>query len=520
MKIVYHDMPSWPPLAWACRCVECEDHVTLFHGSSVEARDDWFCEAVWDGEFTQGDFDRTDVVTGSGGRVRNGTLVFVSSASTVDRLQWINMEGKLWVSNSLACLLSVTDASVQTGYGKYFEDFGKIVDGLSVLPLILETSKGGVRFVYFHNLSWDGVEIANQEKPDCSNNLENFDNYRELLRGAFIRLSKNLSDQARKLRYEFLGTLSSGYDSTTVTTLGSAVGCNSAIGFAHARGGDEDHGSIAAESLNVKLRLFDREEWIKRAKEYLFIAVDAKGEDRYFVSTEEVLKGKVLLTGYHGDKMWDKKTKKLDRDIVRGDRSGLSLSEYRLHAGFLNCAVPFWYVRNIQKVNKISNSDEMKPWDTGPSYSRPVCRRICEEAGVPRNAFGVKKNASSEQPFTSNEFLSPELMSDYIGWLKRHRWRLVLQNGFPLLVSPVLDRLLCEAISHTASIVRKSVPYLARIPGLWRYGNSDFLYRLGMLDVLAKPMYLRRYVFPWALERAKAHYPSPDVSPDDRMKTG
>jgi hypothetical protein len=244
------------------------------------------------------------------------------------------------------------------------------------------------------------------------------------------------------------------------------------------------------------------------AKEYLFIAADAKGEDRYFASTEGLLGGKVLLTGYHGDKIWDKKTKNLSRDIVRGDRSGLSLTEYRLHAGFFNCAVPFWFVRHIQNINRISNSPEMKPWDTGPSYSRPVCRRICEEMGIPRGGFGVKKNASSELPYTSSLFLSPELMKDYIGWLKRHRWKLVLQNGFPIIVSPVLDRLLCKGVNLVTVLARKAVPRLAKSPVIWRFSSNDALYRLGMLDVLVKPMYLRRYLFPWALERAKRHYPA------------
>jgi hypothetical protein len=28
---------------------------------------------------------------------------------------------------------------------------------------------------------------------------------------------------------------------------------------------------------------------------------------------------------------------------------------------------------------------------------------------------------------------------------------------------------------------------------------------------MAKPMYLRKYIFPWALERAKSHYPIPAI---------
>ena len=38
-------------------------------GPWVELRSNWFCEAAWDGQFDQGDFDRTDIVAGSGGKL-------------------------------------------------------------------------------------------------------------------------------------------------------------------------------------------------------------------------------------------------------------------------------------------------------------------------------------------------------------------------------------------------------------------------------------------------------------------
>ena len=49
------------------------------HGLGVETTPEWFCEAAWAGEYQRGDFDRTDIVAGTGGRIRNGTVVFVSA---------------------------------------------------------------------------------------------------------------------------------------------------------------------------------------------------------------------------------------------------------------------------------------------------------------------------------------------------------------------------------------------------------------------------------------------------------
>lgn len=510
MQIQNHEISNWPSLAWICKLTLNNQSIELFHGSEVEIRDGWFCEAVWDGNFSEGNFDQTDIISGSGGRIRDDHLKFVSSGSTLDRLQQLQIYDQIWVSNSLPCLLAMTQATVKTGYGNYFNDFGKIVDGLKSHRHELKTSRGTVQFTYFDNLVWNGNSLTEFEKPNNDYKLNCFEDYFHLLKEKFSALASNLSDSNRQIKYEFLGTLSSGYDSTMVTTLASNFGCRHAISFFKAHG-EEDHGSVAAQVLKINLSLFDRNKWSEKGKEYLFITADAKAEDRYFVEAEPILKNKVLLTGYHGDKMWDKKTKDLSANIVRGDRSGLSLSEYRLHTGFINCPVPFWFSRQIQAINEISNSSEMKRWDIESTYSRPICRRIAEEAGIPREAFGMKKRMSSEQAFTSTAFLSPALMQDYLSWLKKNRLQLIIQDKFPLIVSPLLDNLLCRLINSIPKIVKSFLAYLSKIPVLWRFSNNKYLYQLTMLDIMAEPMYLRKYIFPWALERAKSHYPIPVI---------
>src|SRR2546428_5128411 len=84
--------------------------------------------------------------------------------------------------------------------------------------------------------------------------------------------------------------------------------------------------------------------------------------------------------------MWSKRPRTTSADIVRGDQSGLSLSEYRLWAGFIHLPVPFLGVRQIGDVSALSRSSAMAPWDVPGAYSRPICRRIVETAGGPRRA--------------------------------------------------------------------------------------------------------------------------------------
>src|SRR5262249_2283017 len=136
--------------------------------------------------------------------------------------------------------------------------------------------------------------------------------------------------------------------------------------------------------------------WRRRPfAEVPFIAANARGEDVQYAAAEQLLGGRVLFTGYHGDKGWAKDTNALGPDIVRGDMSGLSLTEFRLKAWFLKCPVASWGVRQIEQIHTISNAAEMAPWDVPGDYSRPICRRIVEDAGVAREAFGQAKRVAA-----------------------------------------------------------------------------------------------------------------------------
>src|SRR6185436_12194304 len=118
----------------------------------------------------------------------------------------------------------------------------------------------------------------------------------------------------------------------------------------------------------------------------------------------------------------------------------LALTEYRLWAGFINCAVPFWGVRQIRDIHAISNSEELRPWDVGGHYSRPICRRIAEEAGIPRHAFGMRKRAVTVNPFAGWDMLhgpqstlTEASLADYLTWISGHRRAWIDQGRIPPL---------------------------------------------------------------------------------------
>ena len=72
MELTCQEISDWPPLAWLAIFNDGTTAVRILHGSRVESAVDRVIEGVWDGNFADGDFDQTDIVAGSGCRVRNG----------------------------------------------------------------------------------------------------------------------------------------------------------------------------------------------------------------------------------------------------------------------------------------------------------------------------------------------------------------------------------------------------------------------------------------------------------------
>lgn len=462
----------------------------MYHGASVETCAAWFCEAVWDDDFDSGSFDATDIVAGSGGRRRDDRLVFVSSGSTVDRLVSFESDRELCVSNSLPALLKFLNAEVDATYLHYFDDFYSIVEGVDAYRRGLETSKGTVSLTYFRNLEWNDGVLAVIDKPERASDMSNFESYREFLRGCMKRIAENAGDASRVRPYRLLSTLSSGYDSTTITTLARDSGCREALTFDKDFRGSPDSGEEVAAVLGIEtIRVGDSDWRAYDMPEVPFLAANAMGEEVRFKGAETSLGGRVLLTGYHGDKVWSKDTKSLGPEIIRGDPSGLGLAEFRLWAGFIHCPAAFWGVRRIKELHAISNAPQMKPWDVAGDYSRPICRRLCEDAGVPRELFGRSKRNASVILHNYDEFLTTDSRADYFQWLCENSYRWWAKGRVPPVRSAVWDRVAFVGTRAIASLLK-------RLPILWRWS--------GHLET--GPVSARRFVFAWALERAKGRY--------------
>ena len=507
MRFGYTHVPDWAPLAWLARGRYASTTVEVFHGTRVEIRDEWFCEATWAGDFELGGFDQTDIVAGSGARLRDGKVVFVASGSTVDRLHSLQTEDGVCVSNSLPCLLATVEATVDPCYEGYLEDFESIVHGIEKYRRVLSTSAGSVYLTYFDNLLWDGQTLCRQAKPAENHNFASFARYRDFLLKCIQLISENMAAKQRNHPYKkIVSTCSSGYDSPAVTALVKQAGCKEALAlsFDRARSGDDDSGEAIAASLGIPCIVLEQNGWRRSnaLSEVPFMAASPGTRDLHFKEAEDYLSNSVLFSGFRGGTgMWDKTSRDLGPTLVRRDDSGVGLSEYRLWVGFLHCPVPFFGARQAKDINAISNSCEMKPWDIGGDYNRPIPRRILEEAGIPREVFGVHKKAAGVFLHSVEDFLTPLSKNDFHGWLREQRGH-GLKRG---RIHPFLVGIVNNLISRHSYIRCKWVNNLPiHIPGLWRLETA-----LGNLERKYVRNYVRRYTFPWAIEHAKSRYSRP-----------
>ena len=509
-------VPGWPPLAWIACVARGDDEIAIYAGDSVEVGDRWACEGIWDGRFPDGDVDKTDLVFGSGVRVRDDRVVFVSSGTTVDRLHTWHGDGLHYVSNSLPCLLSFAGGALDL----FFEDYGRvsrsITQGLEAYERDLPTTVGPVRLTYFHNLSWDGDSMTDVEKPMPDRDFGSYDAYRRFLDDSMERLADNARASERRRPFDLITTLSSGYDSPTCSVLARQVGCREAFGFDRSRDGADDSGAAVAKALGLRYHSIKTRAWRKHrmAAVPFLAALTSNGSSVPFKSAEHLLRGRVVLTGFHGDKVWDPRTHALGPDVVRGDASGTDLTEYRLWAGFIDCVVPFWGVRQIDEINAIANSPELHPWNVKGWYNRPICRRIVEEAGVPRKAFGMDKKATAQFILEPGDFLTREMRLDYHRWVdqRRHEWAERgqsppdRQRSFRLMAHARLTGAAHRLRASTA--VRRLGPRADRA-----------LARLVRPADASAQRASHQFVFHWAVDRAKERYRDPRPGRDQPEAT-
>jgi hypothetical protein len=393
-------IPSLPSLAWLAECTA--GAVTLYHGAEVEAGPAFLFEGAWAGFFDQQGFASAATVMGSGAALTDDGVLFVPPSHTLEGLYHHAGSGGFTISNSLVLLLQ------RLGAIPAYDPHGGRRFASAVLGIedyerhLVSTDRGPVERLLHGNLLWRPDGRTEELRKPVLGPFPDFGTYHDGLRSELAAIFGNAADPARRHRFRPVSTCSSGYDSTACLVLGRELGCDRAVTLTTARGGEDDSGAEIAALLGVELQPFERMPRATPEQLNEFVATGMGGEDVIYSAFGSAVAGSVLLTGFHGDKIWSRDATP-NAVLARGDISGSSMGEFRRRTGFIHAPVPFIGALRHAEIAAISNSAEMAPWAIGGGYDRPIPRRIAEEAGVPRSAFGTAKKAASMLLFRDEE---------------------------------------------------------------------------------------------------------------------
>lgn len=410
-------IPQWPKLSWVAVMEHGIRPIRILHGPRVEVNPQWCAEAVWAGNFRDGDFDRTDLVVGTGVRLRGDEVLFVSSSDTLNRLFWHRGSDRQLVSNSLPALLAMAHIDLLDDY-PYADAMASIIHGLYSYQRELPSSGGPVRVVYFNNLTLANDEITETPKPPTAPEFLDFPTYRDFLFESARVLGSNARAAERLHRVSPLASLSSGYDSSAATVVAREAGTQECVTILHSRRDMaslldvDDSGAAVAAQLGMHCQGYTRTRERFPWEDAAWAVMGNVGDINLslFDYPEPVC---LMFTGFMGDVLWDKKTVQPEF-LHRKDTSGARFAEARLEHGVLLCSPVFWGCRQESRILALAHREEMQPWTLNSSYDRPVPRRLVEEAGVDRKSFGIRKRAASFNR-RYGQPISPELREDFAG---------------------------------------------------------------------------------------------------------
>lgn len=400
--------PDLPALGWVADARVGTGEVVVAHGERIETGPGWAVEGVWEGPFQEGNFHRAEHFFGSGVRADGDTLYVVPSRALVDRVVYATLDDRVLASNSLVALLAWTGASLDPATNYHRQSYAILagIDRYDPSFPVAHSRLDEFRQLYYERLLITRAGIA-RETLTRPRGFADFSAYKAALEDALERIARNARAAARRGRAELLATASTGYDSPAAAALVRSIGVhtayvkrrsNSAVPAIVSPRAGLDDGSPIARHLGME-PIYLEDAVPSAEDELLFLAPSsAEAETAFEPLARRIRESErlgVLFTGYHGDGIWDVNTDPDDapESVKRKDTSGLNLGEIRLAAGFVHVPVPFLYVRSQRSIASISRSKELEPWRVHTAYDRPIPRRILEDAGVPRSAFGFRKKA-------------------------------------------------------------------------------------------------------------------------------
>jgi hypothetical protein len=190
-----------------------------------------------------------------------------------------------------------------------------------------------------------------------------------------------------------------------------------------------DSGEKIAEKLNLPVQRTSSSD--SRYKDHLLIWAGTGRSLDLNMTLFDLPEDLTLLTiGNHGDVIWQKGLSSDYQGVhhfLDREPSGTGLVEWRLHRGVFLAAAPYFGASRWNSLMRIHQSKALDPWRLGGDYDRPIPRRIVEQRGIEREAFGRKKTQTASRQIhhpTNREHL--ESLAEF---LRRHGAKLPPRLG-------------------------------------------------------------------------------------------
>ncbi len=428
MKFHYKVIDSLPPLAWLAEVHGGQAEVLC--GSAVETRDTCFVSGAWDGDFDVGRFLSADLFCGTGAQLTDDVITFSTPTHVISGLFGLQTANSFIISNSLCFLLAHCGETLDPQYAAYERDFNTIMDGINHCCTKLRlASDRHVEIYYFRTVSISDTGVLTVTVKPPVRPFQSFEDYYARLSEAINRLAANAADPARTVSYGMVTTVSRGYDAPCCAAVARQAGCETAVTFCAEGKYAEDSGVEVARALGYKT-ILERDAQTYRQRtdlvEAYYLCAGELGSQISFSAFDDDFRGNLVFTGNRGDWVWSY-SKPFCNDEFRFDdiHNQLGISEPILWLRTILVPMPLYGASAWTSLQKISQSEQMRPWSLGNGYDRPIPRRICEQAGVKRELFGMVKRGAG---FTYRydwlhrifKHMSPASAEDFTRYLRAH----------------------------------------------------------------------------------------------------
>ncbi len=399
MKFEYQKNESIPSLSWLATISKTGGVTKVIHGGMVECGERCFVSGVWDGAFEKGEFDTALSFHGTGGIIKDDSVTFATPNHLQESLYSLTQDDAFVISNSLPFLLAYTNNQLNKDYYDYEYDLNSIFFGSKRCVREFKLKDATIQMHRFcnlkvsRNLSWE--ELPKPAKIE----LRTFEDYKLKITETLQRIVDNASDAKRKCQYNLVTTISKGYDASATSALVHDLGCDTALTFSSPEKYVHDSGVEIAKVLGYN-NIIEGNGRAYMDNTALWEAESASCGDVgclvAFNTFENIYKNSILFLGLKGDSIWGKDESMANRnfDFIKMSIAAEQNPEHYLRNNTIAISVPLVLGYEWPSIYEINNSSEMAEYSVGGEYDRPVPRRIVEEKGVPRKAFGFKKQGA------------------------------------------------------------------------------------------------------------------------------